>query len=780
MTLNKIQIGAFGKLENYTLEFSDGFQMIYGDNEDGKTTVMTFLRMMFYGNHGKTARTFRKKYQPWSGRTMGGSVFFSHNGHRYCLEREFRGSDATDRVVLRDLDLGTAENVASDIGSRFFGLSAGAFERSVFIGQSGGIPADGEAEGELNNRLSNLVLTGEEDVSYQTVNGRLETAGVRLISPRHVGLYDKGLAELKNLHDRREESERLTRRREELNNQSAELKTRLTAVKKRYEEVKQTVDREQDVRNAEKLREYLSRKRELDVLYDAVRLDDGKPFDELFLGKINFCLSKYHTEFSRLVEKTNDRDALQNEIIRGEQSKTAAGEERLNLLQNQLAQAEETRREMIEKIRVVEREEQEKTNHFALLKERKKPFQPFLFTAGVLLLAAAILLWFFSPTVAYLCGGVSFICLLFGFIFRPTDKKAVLKAERELATTKLQLAEQKTALAEVSGRISVLTRELTELRAARNADEAVLNEKKLQLSKLSAAVETAEQAAKAEELALCELFGRYQAVDSAATVEERLPELTEKVNAQKSLKLKLKYLSDDLGNISYEEAEEKLRQTGGENIDPHSFDQARAELEELNEQGQTLTAKLSEVLTELRTGFSSLTSPESIRTQITELETHLHEQKTFYDALQTAKEFLTDSFAELHQGYGAALEQETLNIFAHLTDGRYQAISVSPSLTLSAQPADDFSARETDLLSLGTADQAYLSLRLALSKLLCRENPLPIVLDDVLAQYDDARAERALMLLREYAEQSQVLFFTCHQTLCEMAKRSDIPITPLH
>ena len=58
-------------------------------------------------------------------------------------------------------------------------------------------------------------------------------------------------------------------------------------------------------------------------------------------------------------------------------------------------------------------------------------------------------------------------------------------------------------------------------------------------------------------------------------------------------------------------------------------------------------------------------------------------------------------------------------------------------------------------------DQLYLAVRLAVCDLCLPQRP-PIVLDDALADFDDGRAAQGLALLRELAEEQQVLLFTCH------------------
>ncbi len=70
---------------------------------------------------------------------------------------------------------------------------------------------------------------------------------------------------------------------------------------------------------------------------------------------------------------------------------------------------------------------------------------------------------------------------------------------------------------------------------------------------------------------------------------------------------------------------------------------------------------------------------------------------------------------------------------------------------------------ESAFLSRGTADQLYLALRLALcDMLLGGEDPCPIVLDDALINFDDARMGHALDYLAEIAQHRQILLFSCH------------------
>ena len=134
---------------------------------------------------------------------------------------------------------------------------------------------------------------------------------------------------------------------------------------------------------------------------------------------------------------------------------------------------------------------------------------------------------------------------------------------------------------------------------------------------------------------------------------------------------------------------------------------------------------------------------------------------------------LKDSFAELRRGYGSALEQKAGEIFKGLTGGKYEGMQISKSFDISVEKSGVFGGKEVAFLSSGTADQAYLSLRLALSALIFENaESLPVLLDDTLAQYDDKRAEAALEYLKEYSENGQIIMFTCHRSLYSAAEKS--------
>lgn len=80
-------------------------------------------------------------------------------------------------------------------------------------------------------------------------------------------------------------------------------------------------------------------------------------------------------------------------------------------------------------------------------------------------------------------------------------------------------------------------------------------------------------------------------------------------------------------------------------------------------------------------------------------------------------------------------------------------------------------AVDTNQLSRGTAEQLYLSMRFALVEEYAGKAVLPLVMDDILVNFDEARMESCLRVLAELSGRHQVLLFTCHGHVRDAAAR---------
>ena len=117
--------------------------------------------------------------------------------------------------------------------------------------------------------------------------------------------------------------------------------------------------------------------------------------------------------------------------------------------------------------------------------------------------------------------------------------------------------------------------------------------------------------------------------------------------------------------------------------------------------------------------------------------------------------------------------QEASGYLDRLTQGRYRRVWTP--LGEHALRVDDAEghALPVEALSRGTREQLFLSLRLALASSYARRGaPLPLVLDDVLVNFDADRAKAAAAVLRDFAAAGhQLLVFTCHEHISSCSSR---------
>jgi uncharacterized protein YhaN len=110
-------------------------------------------------------------------------------------------------------------------------------------------------------------------------------------------------------------------------------------------------------------------------------------------------------------------------------------------------------------------------------------------------------------------------------------------------------------------------------------------------------------------------------------------------------------------------------------------------------------------------------------------------------------------------------------LLSEITNGRYVRVEqrfADATLRVVTSSGDE---RTFDELSTGTREQLYLSIRLAFVADYCAKNePLPVVMDDVFVNFDADRAKSSFSALKSLLRSTQVCFFTCHDSQVEIAR----------
>lgn len=755
MKIKALHIGAFGGLKNLDINLEDSFNVIYGENEHGKTTVMNFIKMMFYGTERSSAqlsKNLRKKYTPWDNSIMAGSIYFENDGRLYRLERIFGSSNSTDKVTLIEIGLGTRESVSADIGVTLFGLSSAAFERSIFIGQFGFPESNNLASGELNGKLSNIASAGDETISYDAVYKRLETAKYELMSKSgRSGIYDKNLKDLKELEAQLEDSTNTEQTINSAKQKAKLMAEEITALQEKLSAVKIKVEAENDVRNAEKLKELLNLKSRLDTLNQSLTLSDGKLADEMFVKKVEFCLSKIDTYKAKIETKQSENKLLESNLKLALNPSPDASPEKLEELLGKVQSIEEEINKIEKNLEVLSSAPKAKINILWYI------------LSGIFAISCAIAFALpLSKTLAFVGLGLALIFICIALITTAKAKQKNVQAEAKIVDLKLKENQLISLLASEKANF-------TAINTALNTNSAMIENQKQKLAQNNEEIAILHQETATEENTLFSLFSSLKETHSTEEIKLALVELKQNAESQKSLKQNINYILKDIGNISYDEARAKLDNMS---VDTETnFEKLKSDMEELTGEITTKREILATILAEIKSLSANAKNPETIKKDLDDLKQKTDAQKEYCDCLDIALSVLADSYSEVRQSYGSVLEQNASEIFKGLTDNRYSNISISKSFDITVEKSDVFGGRELDYLSSGTVDQAYLSLRLALSSLITQENEnLPIILDDALAQYDDNRTKTALKFLSDYSKNGQIIMFTCHKSLCDSAK----------
>lgn len=126
--------------------------------------------------------------------------------------------------------------------------------------------------------------------------------------------------------------------------------------------------------------------------------------------------------------------------------------------------------------------------------------------------------------------------------------------------------------------------------------------------------------------------------------------------------------------------------------------------------------------------------------------------------------------------------KEAERYFAQFTNGNYTEILAPAGEDQIVVLTPDGSRKEVSQLSRGTAEQLYLSLRFGfVQAFVSRSEPLPLVFDDILVNFDAGRAQATVEAIIELSKSLQILLFTCHASTVELMRKVDrtIPVFAL-
>jgi uncharacterized protein YhaN len=232
--------------------------------------------------------------------------------------------------------------------------------------------------------------------------------------------------------------------------------------------------------------------------------------------------------------------------------------------------------------------------------------------------------------------------------------------------------------------------------------------------------------------------------------------------------------------------EEVQKNLGKETKDLPELDQAEKKAQKLRQELAEIEKKVMELgrergqieekLDHLSRQLSSAQAAENLAA-LKEKQSLLARE---YDTLILADELLGAAMDQFRTRSQPALFKRAAKYLAIATDRAYEWLGSDffnlgrkkePSLRAGSGPG--FPEREAAVLSRGARDQLYLCLRLALADEITKDSePLPLILDDPLVNFDPKRLWNTIRMLAHLAQKRQVIFFTCHELQAQMLKKA--------
>ena len=173
-------------------------------------------------------------------------------------------------------------------------------------------------------------------------------------------------------------------------------------------------------------------------------------------------------------------------------------------------------------------------------------------------------------------------------------------------------------------------------------------------------------------------------------------------------------------------------------------------------------------LSERLAAARSSTDFDEAKFKCEEVEARLRETYRRLSVLFIAKRSLEAAIAEWERKSQPEVYRTASRLLSQMTDGAWRQVRMNAQGELEVIDAVK-TVRPPHLLSLGTRQQLYLSLRIAL--LLSAVNVgrgLPVLCDDILVNFDDERRAQAARALAELARYRQVILFTCHSDVAAL------------
>ncbi|MBN2541601.1 AAA family ATPase [bacterium] len=704
MLIESLKINGFGKFsEEKLLEFKEGINIVLGDNETGKSTIMACLRATIFGL--KTDE--RNKYEPWN------------KYEEYSSEVTLRKSEILYRISR---DFNTHETAIIRI--------EGGNEEKLFEGNANP-QARGESTQDYYDKLMDIIGIQNDEiftkVTYirqQEVETDISPQLRQAISGTRESDYQKIVDSLKDDYhnitkEKAWDSQKIKDR--ELETLEEEIHNTKQALSESENYLDNSTRLNEEIKNMEEQEEEI--KRSLESKNEVV--SNLSAFIELKKRE-----SELENEFAKNNEQKSKIENLEN-IVKGLKEKIDRGFVKYTAYLNYYME------DIADVINLLEKQYELRYSLSQLEEDEVvQPAQkipPWGYIVSLLPLLIGIMLSILTQSVwGFTLGGFVISILIYFFLHNKyKTKRATEQGKYEGQVGFLHDEDTK-----ISKKLDSFDKQLvTDIKKINTAERKMFLNKLKELHNLVQEMEHFNGI-------LSNLPSREKLTEENnklivenVTLQERLEKLTEGSPSLQSVNI------DDL-NESFK-IEEKIR----------------SESRELQNKLGNFSRELNEKRLELKAIQAQ--SPSSVDILEEKLQM-LEERKAFLtskkEALKLAVDLLQECVDDYQESYIDTLEEYVTEAFARLTGNRYSMTKFDnelvPELTLG-----DKADISIDQISCGAREQFYFAMRLSVSKLLAEQINLPFILDDPFVNYDENRLNETKKIMDTLSDDHQILLF---------------------
>ena len=285
MKIDSLKLNSYGNLNNKDIEF-DKVNIVYGKNESGKTTLLSFIQNIIFGisktKDGKSISDY-DRYLPWNGKeNFSGKINYElDDNSKYSIYRDFtkKKPEIYDEY---DRDISDEYNTDKKTGVQIFTDQTGITKelmKATVISEQENVELSDNVQNALIQKIANLAESGDEEVSYKNASSllsklMLNEIGTDRSQDRPINVTKQRITELEN---KIEEIKQFEDSKYQFENNVSDLKEEIEEEKnnkKIYDEIKQVLNKNNEENEKIKIKEKIIKDNEEKIAKIKLKKED--------------------------------------------------------------------------------------------------------------------------------------------------------------------------------------------------------------------------------------------------------------------------------------------------------------------------------------------------------------------------------------------------------------------------------------------------------------------------------------------------------------------------